>query len=156
MKRLILIRHAHRNTDEPTRDNGLSDKGFDQVKKLVKFARERLAGSNPAFFCSPKKRCQETLSPLAKELGGKMLIEERLTEHGVGESMPLYLARIEEFLDFWKYDGPDTSVICSHGDWIPIAIQKLTNAKVGIKKAGWVEIEYDGGEAYLTWIVQKV
>jgi broad specificity phosphatase PhoE len=154
-KRLVMIRHAHRNTDEPSRDNGLSDKGHDQVKKLVKFARERLEGSKPQFYCSPKKRCQETLGPVAKELDAKMEIEERLTEHGPGESTPLYLARIEEFLDWWKYDGPETTVICSHGDWIPIAIQKLTGARVGLKKAGWCEIEYTGGECFLTWIVQK-
>lgn len=155
-KRLVLIRHAHRNNDEPLKDNGLSEKGEEQVKKLVKFARNRLEGSTPSFYSSPKKRCQETLGPVAKDLGFKMQTEERLTEHGTTESTPLYLARIDEFLDFWKYDGPETTVICSHGDWIPIAVQKLTGAKVGLRKAGWCEIEYTAGESYLTWLVQKV
>jgi len=155
VKTLILIRHAHRNADDPSRDNGLSDKGQEQVKKLVKFARNRLADAKPVFLCSPKKRCQETLGPVAKDLGFKFEIDERLTEHGVSENSALYQARIDEFLDFWKYECPEVTVICSHGDWIPVAIQKLTGAKVGIKKSGWCEIESVGVESFLAWLVQK-
>jgi len=155
VKTLILIRHAHRNMDDPSRDNGLSDKGQEQVKKLVKFARNRLEGTKPVFLCSPKKRCQETLGPVAKDLGFKFEIDERLTEHGISENSALYQARIDEFLDFWKYECPEVTVICSHGDWIPVAIQKLTGAKVGIKKSGWCEIESVGVENFLAWLVQK-
>ncbi|MBS1958912.1 MAG: histidine phosphatase family protein [Bdellovibrionales bacterium] len=155
-KRLILIRHAHRDTDEPGKDNGLSGKGNEQVKRLLKFASDRLDDTDPMFISSPKKRCQETLGPIAKMTGHKMEIDERLTEHGPTESTSLYLARIDEFLDHWKFECPDTTVVSSHGDWIPIAVQRLTGAKIGLKKAGWVEIEYAGGECFLTWIVQKV
>jgi len=155
-KTLILVRHAHRSTDDPGRDNGLSDKGIEQVKKLVKFAANRLEGTRPVFLSSPKKRCVETITPIAKEFGTKPEIDSRLTEHGPQENNAVCLARIDNFLDFWKHECPQVTVICSHGDWIPIAIQKLTDARIGIKKAGWIEVEYSGGDAFLTWLVQKV
>jgi broad specificity phosphatase PhoE len=155
VKTLILVRHAHRNTDDASRDNGLSDKGEEQVKKLIKFAKNRLEGTKPFILSSPKKRCQETIGPVAKELGIKLEIDNRLTEHAPGENSALYQARIDEFLNFWKYECPEVTIICSHGDWLPVAIQKLTGAKIGMKKSGWCEIEYIGGESFLTWIVQK-
>ena len=154
-KTLILVRHAHRNVDDPAKDNGLSDKGVEQVKKLIKFARFRLEGASPIILTSPKKRCQETIGPVAKDLGLKVMIDERLGEHRPGESPALYSARMDEFLHFWKYDGPETMIVCSHGDWIPISVQKLTGAKIEIKKAGWCEIEYRNGESALNWLVQK-
>ena len=157
VKTLVLIRHAHRNLDEPSKDNGLSDKGLEQVKKLAKFAKNRLEGTSPVFMTSPKKRCIETISPVAKEMGSKSLvdIDLRLDEHGSTENSALYLARIEEFLDVWKYEGADVTVLCSHGDWIPLAIQKLTGVKTELKKGAWAEIEYANGECTLTWLVQR-
>lgn len=155
-KRLIIIRHAHRDNTDHAKDNGLSDKGHDQVKKLVKFVEKQLEGTIPQFFSSPKKRCMETLAPIAKAFGAKVDIDERLVEHGPAETSANYHARIDEFLDFFKHECADVTVICSHGDWIPVAVHQLTNAKVGLKKAGYIEMEYAQGECFLTWIVQKV
>ena len=166
IKTLILIRHAHRNTDEPSRDNGLSQKGEEQVKKLIQYAQKRLvsrdltfddeAESQALFLCSPKKRCQETLAPLAKAMSSKLIIDERLTEALPFETAKAYDARISDFLRFWKKEGPAVTLLCSHGDWIPMAVQQLTGAKIGIKKAGWIEIQLVNGEAYLSWLLQKV
>lgn len=154
-KTLVIVRHAHRTTDDPSRDNGLSDKGQEQIKKLAKFARHRLEDTKPVLFTSPKKRCQETIEAIAKEYDAKADIDQRLVERGVAETSASYEARIDEFLDAWKFEGADVTVICSHGDWIPVAIQKLTGVNIDLKKAGWVEIEYIAGQCYLTWIVQK-
>ena len=157
LKTLIFIRHAHRELDHPSKDNGLSDKGQEQVKKLVKFAKHRLEGKQPLFVTSPKKRCIETVSPITVEIAPKELvqIDLRLDEHSASENDALYLARIDEFLDFWKYEGPETMVVCSHGDWLPIAIHKLTGIHLALKKGAWVEIEYANAECALTWVVQK-
>jgi broad specificity phosphatase PhoE len=155
-KTLVLIRHAHRNIDDRTKDNGLSERGVDQVKKLVKFYKNRFEGAKATIFSSPKKRCQETITPLAKEAGVKFTIDDRLDEHAGNENTALFMARMEEFLDVWKYEGPALTILCSHGDWIPIAVQKLTGRSVEIKKCGWIEIEYnEGADAKLTWLVQK-
>ena len=166
VKTLILIRHAHRTMEMPSKDNGISDKGQLQVKKLVKFAQHRLVGSSPLWLSSPKKRCIETISPILKEMNlnvsagkpvGKTLVEidPRLIEHGPTENAALFSARMDEFLDFWKYEGPEVTVICSHGDWIPFAIYRLTGVRTMLKKSGWAEIEYANGECTLTWLVQK-
>lgn len=156
MKRLVFIRHAHRNTSDPAKDNGLSDKGEAQVKRLLKFASARLQGSTPIFLSSPKKRCVQTLSPIAEALNAKLIIDERLSEQAPNENRSQYEARIDEFLDFYKYESDEVTVICSHGDFIPILIEKLTQAKAGLKKAGYGEIETISGESYLTWLVQNV
>ena len=155
-KTLVLIRHAHRDTDEQTRDNGLSVKGQEQVKKLMKFVEERWKGQEAVFLTSPKKRCIETLTPIAQEFKKKCDVNDYLDEQGSSETTTLYLARIDEFLNSWKYDGAELTVICSHGDLIPVVIEKLTSAKTGLKKAGYGEIEYFSGESHLTWLVQKV
>jgi broad specificity phosphatase PhoE len=154
-KTLVLIRHAHRNTDEPSRDNGLSDKGHDQVRKMVEFARHRLGDRNALLLTSPKKRCQETIGPIALEFGALVVIDPRLSEYAPGETAAAYHARIDQFIDYWKRDCPETTVVSSHGDWLPIVIQKLTGVQVGLKKAAWCEIEFADGDCYLTWIVQK-
>jgi broad specificity phosphatase PhoE len=185
-KTLILIRHAHRTTEDRSKDNGLSPKGQAQVKQLVKFAKRRLAslsqkslsqkskGSEknsqvseksksakktdlPAvkFYSSPKKRCIETVAPVAREYLQTIEIEDLLTEHSSSENEALYLARIDEFLDTWKYEAGNVTVVCSHGDWIPLAIQKLTGVKLNLRKSGWVEVVYFNGACTLNWVVQR-
>ncbi len=153
-KRLVIVRHAHRDIEVHSDNNGLSDKGKEQVQKLIPFARKRLKDERPVFLSSPKKRCIETLTPIAKAFGEKVEIDDLLTEQG---SMSTYAfeEHIEMFLDRFKFEGPDVLVICTHGDWIPEAVQKLTGQSVALKKAGWCEIEYESGHAELTWLMQK-
>jgi broad specificity phosphatase PhoE len=160
-KRLILIRHAHRDTDlGRSQDNGLSEKGLQQVKHLIQFAKNRLdfdsaSDDEIAFFTSPKVRCQETVTPLALKFRMNPSVDSRLDEYGRHETEDQYLSRLDEFTDHWKFECPNITVVCSHGDWIPTLVQRLTGAKIGIKKAGWVEIEFIAGECFLTWIVQR-
>jgi phosphohistidine phosphatase SixA len=146
-KRLVFIRHAHRDTEVHSRDNGLSEKGLKQVKQLVRFSEGRdLEGAE--FISSPKLRCIETLSPVAKALKTEISIDRRLGEGGS-------LDDLDQFVDWWKYEGPNLLVACSHGDVIPFLVQKITGGVISIKKAGWCEIELVGSDAYLTWLVQK-
>ncbi len=160
MKRLVLIRHAHRSTEDRSKDNGLSEKGFAQVKRLVQFSKERIDSDSDdfgqvRFMSSPKKRCRETLAPIAEAQDTTLTIEPLLDEHRSGESGAVFVERIRQFLEQWKSEGSDLTVICSHGDWIPMAVHLMTGAKIGLKKSAWCEIEYTGGECYLTWLVQK-
>ncbi len=146
-KRLILIRHAHRDTENHSLDNGLSAKGKKQVQQMVAFALRREL-EKAVFFSSPKKRCVETITPLVREFEAKVQIET-----AIGEGSPL--SSVDRFLDRWKYEGSETTVLCSHGDVIPIIVEKLTGAHIALKKAGWCEIEMVGRDCYLTWLVQK-
>jgi 8-oxo-dGTP diphosphatase len=146
-KRLILIRHAHRDTEDHYLDNGLSEKGHAQVKRVVRFSRDRkLEGA--VFLSSPKIRCLETIAPVAEAFESKVMIEPAL---GEGASM----SDLTAFLDQWKYSGAEVTVVCSHGDVIPMIVDQLTGGLISIKKAGWCEVELVGRDSYLTWLVQK-
>ncbi len=140
LKRLIFIRHAHRDTTDRELDNGLSEKGRSQVKKLVKLAREEL-GEKPfnqeriEFLTSPKRRCVETISPIAEELGGEIGISGLLDE---GDRLE---KRVDEFLEWWRSPlAPLVTVLCSHGDWIPLCLKRLTGQEQDISKGGWAEV----------------
>ena len=146
-KRLIFIRHAHRDTEIHSRDNGLSDKGKKQVRQVVRFSQNREL-EDGLFLSSPKVRCVETITPVAESLRSEIQIDARLGEGGTS-------ADLVSFVDWWKYEAPDLTIACSHGDVIPMLVEKITGGMISIKKAGWCEIELVGREAYLTWLVQK-
>ena len=146
-KRLVLIRHAHRDTEIHTMDNGLSEKGKKQVKQVVNFAHARdLEGA--LFISSPKKRCVETIAPVAESYSAKVKIEAALGEGGSS-------AMLDSFISWWKNEAPELVVACSHGDVIPMLVEKLIGAHISIKKAGWCELELVGRDIYLTWLVQS-
>jgi broad specificity phosphatase PhoE len=159
-KTLILIRHAHRDTQDPSRDNSLSDKGIEQSQRLAEYLHRYLEkehkGEKPHFLSSPKKRCRETLERVASKVGREFKVDLRLSEYSPIESALDYESRMEQFIDDWKYEGDPLTVICSHGDWIPTCILKLTGARIGIKKAGIVMVHWVGGEAFLTNLIQKI
>jgi len=146
-KRLIFIRHAHRDTEIHSRDNGLSDKGKKQVRQVVRFSQNREL-EDGLFLSSPKVRCVETITPVAEALKSEIQIDARLGEGGTS-------ADLVSFVDWWKYEAPDLTIAWSHGDVIPMLVEKITGGMISIKKAGWCEIELVGREAYLTWLVQK-
>ncbi|NDG83749.1 MAG: histidine phosphatase family protein [Proteobacteria bacterium] len=159
-KTLILIRHAHRDTEDPARDNGLSDKGREQVKRLVEYVHRYLekehAGEKAHFLSSPKKRCRETLEPIAAAEKREIKVDPRLSEYSPIESHRDFEERMESFIDDWKYEGHTLTVACSHGDWIPVCIQKLSGARIGLKKAGIVMLRVEAGEVFLTQLIQKI
>ena len=146
-KRIVFIRHAHRDTEIHSRDNGLSDKGKKQVRQVVRFSRLREL-ENALYLTSPKIRCVETITPVAEEYRSEVVVESRIGEGGT-------LKDLESFIDWWKYEAPDLVVACSHGDVIPLLVERITGGSVAIKKAGWCEIELFGRDATLTWLVQK-
>lgn len=136
-KTIFLVRHAHRDTSDPTADNGLSDKGRDQAKAVDR-AYKKIFGKTPALLLSsPKRRCLETLAPLAKRLGAPIQRENGLLEGSYLE------ARVEEFLSWWKRKAPDLVVACSHGDWIPAFLHAALGVSLPVNKGSWVELIYE-------------
>jgi len=159
-KVLILIRHAHRDTEDPSADNGLSKKGIAQVEILAdyfhRYFEKEFEGMRPRFLSSPKKRCRETLGPLAAREKVEMKVDARLSECTPTEGSRGFLSRIREFAEDWRQGGRELTVICSHGDWIPELVAELANARISLKKAGFVEIRESAGECVLSALVQKV
>jgi broad specificity phosphatase PhoE len=159
-KTLILIRHAHREVTDPGEDNGLSAKGRAQVEELVahfhKYFQKEFAGSKIRFLCSPKRRCRETLGPIALRENSDFKVDPRLSECSPTENSREFRERIKDFVGEWRNSSKELLVICSHGDWIPELVAEITNARIALKKAGFVEIRESAGECTLSALVQKV
>lgn len=145
---LVIVRHAHRDTSEGRdRDNGLSEKGKSQAKELGKALSKRLAGSRPVVLSSPKRRCVETVEPLAEALGCEVRVDDRLDEQH--ESEGAFRKRIDTFVSQALAEGPPAMVACSHGDWIPPCLARLVGEELDLAKGAWVVIEIRDGETAL-------
>lgn len=142
LKKIILIRHAHRETGaDRDRDNGLSDKGQKQAKSVAKFFKEysNKTDTNPnALYSSPKLRCQETLVPLSKLLNLPIAVEPLLDEPSSHAAMQY---SIQNFLEKWIASNENCTVLCSHGDWIPAFVKACTGAHIHCSKASITELE---------------
>jgi 8-oxo-dGTP diphosphatase len=117
---LFLVRHAKAgkrskwledpaNDDDRTRP--LDEKGILQAEALA----DRLADFAPTLLLSsPFKRCVQTLEPLGAKLAITVKADEHLAEDNSFEP-------ILELLE----TCPDNSVLCSHGDMIPMVVDAL-------------------------------
>ena len=157
IKTLILIRHAHRHKTLGAHvDNGLSAKGKRQARRIAAYYRRSHGREQPVCLSSPKLRCIETLSPLARVSGVQVEISPLLDEMGSKESSRHFRQRLVEFERWWRDLAPPLVVICTHGDWIPEALALMTGAPIDLKKGGWAELQWDGGEIRLTWLIQDL
>jgi len=146
--RLFLVRHAHRDTTNRLEDNGLSEKGREQAKGLVTVFKNKVSkDSEILLLSSPKARCIETLTPFSKAMGLKLTIDPNLDEAKPGESPVKFEKRLKSFLSFVeelgeKAKSKDLCVFaCSHGDWLPLALQQLIGVSIDLKKAGCAEVQ---------------
>lgn len=161
--KLIIVRHGE--TDENDKkiiqgltDNSLNEKGRAQAKEVGR----QLKGKQKIdmVFCSPLKRCQETLEgileecPIDGEICMSCLIQERdfgeyagIESHLINwdeiyddskvneemgvESQSKLEKRVELFLEDLKLEGDEkTILIISHGGPIMIMVNKLGNQKL--------------------------
>lgn len=156
-KTLVVIRHAHRNKALGRKvDNGLSKKGRRQAAQVTEHY-ERVHGKAKAkVLSSPKLRCLETVEAIAKLAGTKVQPSPLLDEQGGKgrESDEAFAGRLEAFYRWWREEAPALTVACSHGDWIPLALERLTGARAELKKGGWAEIVLDDDEPRLAWLYQ--
>jgi broad specificity phosphatase PhoE len=159
-KTLILIRHAHR--DKPNgrqEDNGLSEKGKRQAKKVAAYFEKTHPGEMPYLISSPKVRCVETLQPLAKREKAEIQISSLLDEQAEQpkiESTQSFYQRVENFCQWWHSGkSPELTIACSHGDWIPACLQVLVGTPAELDKGGWAEITLKEGDVALRWMLQE-
>jgi 8-oxo-(d)GTP phosphatase len=141
-KTLILVRHAHRDTGKGRElDNGLSPKGRKQAEAFQSHWEKKLAKKKPAFLSSPKRRCTETVAPLAEALECPVRISPLLDEQGEKESREKYLGRVKRFLTWWESKGPKIAIACSHGDWIPEFLSLTEGKPSELSKGDWTVVE---------------
>lgn len=156
-KTLVLIRHGHRDLSRKELDNGLSEKGRGQARSLRRFFSSRFKDQEFKnglwLVSSPKVRCVETVEPFAKALGRTVDRHPGLTEKGARESLPDFEERVHAFLKEWRESNVDLTVLCSHGDWIPVAIFHLLGLDQDVKKGSWFELELASGRFALKWYI---
>lgn len=156
-KLLIMVRHGQRDTSQRELDNGLNDKGRDQARLLRRFFELRFDSddlkSGLWVVSSPKRRCVETLTPIAKGIDREVDIHPDLDELGAKETMAAGQARIQRFLTEWRQSNAAITVLCSHGDWLPLATQQLMGVDLSFKKGSWLELEWADDRANLRWMI---
>ncbi len=141
---LVIVRHAHRDTSERRADNGLSEKGRGQARELAEEYRSGDLPGSKIFWTSPKKRCQETLSPIAEVAGLKIRVIPELDEQRENENTREFLERIEKLLKSASAQN-ETIYLCSHGDFIPHAIEILTGKSVDVSKGQALVLTFSKG-----------
>ncbi len=155
LKRLIIIRHAHRDTADRALDNGLSKKGKKQARRLLAFYTRALPDARPLILTSPLKRCVETVEPLAAASGTRAVMDKRLLDLSGKENRQTRPKRLADFLSWWKEQAPGLTIACSHGDWIDLFLKMTTGVNGNLKKGGWAEIVWQGKQAELVWLIQS-
>lgn len=83
----------------------------------------------------------ETVGPLGDLCGVEIKTLATLREQGLFESHPRFRTRTARAVDSLQRDLSPLMIICSHGDWIPIAMEHLTGARLRLKKGGWIQVE---------------
>lgn len=156
-KTLVLIRHAHRDNSKREVDNGLDEKGKEQAKALKKFFTERFSKSDLNgglwLVSSPKLRCVETLQPIAKAIDQAVDRHPGLDEQSDKESLKAFEGRVHSFLHEWMESKVSLTLLCSHGDWLPLATERLLGFHQSFKKGAWLEMEWTYGRGELRWYV---
>ena len=148
-KKLIFIRHAHREILDRTSDHGLSEKGVRQSLILKDQLCSKYSLHHSVLYSSPKSRCIETLTPLAESIGKQILIHKLLDEKNQSETEGEFRGRIHQFLEEWKKSETSLTLVCSHGDWLPIAVYHLTSTYADFEKGEWAEIIFDQTQSLL-------
>ena len=148
-KKLIFIRHAHREILERTADNGLSEKGRRQSEIIKEQLVSKYGLQSCVLYSSPKLRCIETLRPLATYLKQDIQIHSALSEKHPHESESEFKMRIIKFLEEWKQSDIELTLACSHGDWLPFGVYHLTSTYADFEKGEWAEIIFDPNQSLL-------
>jgi broad specificity phosphatase PhoE len=115
--KLILIRHGESkaNAGERGRVNGLTNKGFEQVKKLALYL-----GDNKIehFYCSNTTRGIETLTGLLKDRGDEVevFISRLIGPKMTMETMENLKRRVARFIEDLKIEvgSEETVAVISH------------------------------------------
>ena len=148
-KVLVVVRHAHRTQGGVDSDNGLSKKGQKQAEQIYKYYRASFGKRKPVIFTSPKKRCVETIQKIAKKFSIEPIQSDILDEGGdLGKKAILFMSQ-------WSKSRDLFTLICSHGDFIPLLLEKMIGARIQLDKGGLAEIEMNQERPDLRYIIQN-
>ncbi len=161
VKTLLLVRHAHRDTSDRDADNGLSEKGLTQAAALTEHYRrhylKQASEQGVVVRSSLKRRCQETVGGIARLHRQPLEIDPLLIEQLPPENDARFLTRLADFERWWRTSAPVWTVASSHGDWIPLFMDRLLGRSIDLKKGALAEITLlaDGGSPSLKSLIQE-
>ena len=72
------------------------------------------------------------------------------------ESEKEFRIRVKTFCESWIGCKDDLTIACSHGDWIPVAIEYMVELQTDLKKGGWTEFTITDGKPTLKYLIQKM
>lgn len=137
-----LLRHCaagdRKKWEGDDRARPLTDQGRGQANRIAHLLED--AGIE-RIVSSPYARCMGSVEPLARVIGAKVEIDDRLAE---GVDVVAARRLLEEV-------AGDNAVLCSHGDVVPVLLEALRGEGVDLQSpALWAkgsiwEIEVDGG-----------
>jgi 8-oxo-dGTP diphosphatase len=130
MPTLILVRHGRAGDraawDGPDELRPLDERGRRQAQRL---ARVLPAFRPTALFSAPRTRCEETLAPLAEDLGLPVELLPEVGEEEFEADPEAGTAAVERLLV--SPGPPGVTVVCSQGGAIPAVLEIL-----GVKPEG--------------------
>lgn len=122
--KIILLRHGNRDLSM-TSDGGLNQIGKDLALSL----HSRLQPNGDLFMpthliASPKKRAQETLTPLSKSLNFPLKTDKGLDERQLNETSTEFRVRVKKYLEILptQFKMSDVVYLCTHADWLEDAM----------------------------------
>lgn len=125
---IFLLRHATR--DFVMGDVPLNETGLEQAKAL---AERRFFSSLTHILCSPKQRALMTVQPLAEKYDIEIIQEDDLDQMKGHESEAEFIARVKSFLNRFETPTNQNILICSHSDWLSVAIQQIPTDALDVK-----------------------
>ncbi len=156
---LALIRHAHRDTTQGVNlDNGISQRGQEQVAWLENVLKTQSVLSpildQAQWVSSPLIRCQETLAPLAKKFLKEPDLSIELETRREDEAKNAFRRRVKGVMHQWLQRRSELEIWCTHGDWIPAALQHITGTVPLCRKGSLIVLRLEDGDVELAEIRQ--
>jgi broad specificity phosphatase PhoE len=155
---IYWVRHCHRDNSVHEIDSGLTAKGRTQRKGLRKYFREIAALQGKVrILTSPKPRCRETVQNLLGKKTPAIQVVRELDEQGSRESGRDFKKRVRLFCESTSSVGTGgTWIICSHGDWLPLAFEHFLGIRVELKKGGVAWLKQSRGEVRIHELRQRL
>ena len=118
---LLLLRHAKAGKRSTYR-------GDDRLRPLDKEGRRQAREAVPVLaafgprrvLAADRVRCEQTVQPLAEELGLRVLSAPALSDEGYGKDPDAGLATLRELVE-----RPGATLICSQGEAIPTMLEQF-------------------------------
>lgn len=119
IQEFVIFRHAHKA--DWSADPELSPDGHRQAQLIAKLVRSNILPTPDLLLCSPKKRSEQTFTPMRDDLNIPLIIDPALDERGNAEKGRLFENRVKRVIEVELPARPQSCVfLCTHLDWLEI------------------------------------